>query len=129
VPESYSKEGEEHRERSPSRKGFLIVLLDADKGDILRRTKQLADELQAADLQARTADEPIVHLIPRRNIETWILYLNGHDVNEDATYSDDNSQIEPAAVKFYELTRPNAQIPTNCLPSFPAALPEAPRLR
>jgi hypothetical protein len=72
----------------------------------------------------------IVHLIPKRNIETWILHLSGEDVDEEARYRgrDVDSRIAPAALKFYELTRANAPIRDNCLPSLLTAIPEAQRL-
>lgn len=82
-------------------------------------------------MAARTAREEIVHLIPKRNVETWILCLTGTAVDEIEDYShraNINKLTPKAAETFYEWTRPNATLPTHCIPSLAAAIPEAQRL-
>ncbi len=43
--------------------------------------------------------------VPKRNIETWIHYLNGEQVNEDATYSklDRERDCKPAVDNLVKL--------------------------
>lgn len=54
----------------------LIVMIDADTRDLNWRVRQLENALAGAELSPRTAQEKIVHLIPRRNIETWIFSIS-----------------------------------------------------
>jgi hypothetical protein len=108
-----------------------MVAIDADAGDVNRRVRQLISALAGVELPPRTSDEKIVHLIPRRNIETWILNLNGNPVDEEADFRhvpgvDD--QIGTAAQTFFDWSRPNAVPPSHCVPSLGAAIPEMRRL-
>lgn len=64
----------------------LIVILDADKLSVQERVRQLEGSLAAAGQSGRTSEERIVILIPKRHIETWIRYLNGHDFDESTPY-------------------------------------------
>jgi hypothetical protein len=82
-------------------------------------------------LAARTDVEVIVHLIPKRNVETWILCLNDRSVDEITDYSGEggiDGLIPRAAVTFFEWSRPNATPPTHCVDSLLAAIPEVRRL-
>jgi hypothetical protein len=79
----------------------------------------------------RSDGETIVHLIPRKNIETWVLCLNGRLVNESDDYTrerDIDQQFQRAAVTLFEWSRPNAVPALNCAPSLLAAIPELRRL-
>ena len=42
--------------------------------------------LKKQGVTVRSANEPILHLIPARNIETWLAYLRGETVDERAIY-------------------------------------------
>lgn len=73
----------------------------------------------------RIQDEMIARLVPRRNIETWILALNSTIVNEEDDYkytikTDEKwSELIPtAAASFYTLTRPNAKMPEDLIESL-----------
>lgn len=108
-----------------------MVAIDADAGDINKRVGQLIGALAGVELPPRTSDEKIVHLIPRRNIETWILNLNGNSVDEEADFRHApavDDQIGTAAQTFFDWTRPNAVPPPHCVPSLDAAIPEMRRL-
>jgi hypothetical protein len=107
------------------------VLIDADRGDVSRRLRQLEEGLKQESLERRNPSECIVHFVPKRSTETWILFLNGWPVDEEKDYSgrrDIEAQIGPAADAFYSWTRPNAAIPSHCIASLYAAIPEAQRL-
>ena len=130
--ERYARAVQAYRARSVRAETALVVVIDADNGDLDRRLQQLQEGLNQAGVAPRANDERIVHLIPRRNIETWILNLNGRSVDEDTDYRrerDIDKQIATAAATFYEWSRPNANHPEYCVPSLRAAIPEVRRLR
>jgi hypothetical protein len=106
-------------------------MIDADAGDVSRRFRQLRDGLTQEGLERRSPEERIVHLIPRRNIETWILNLNDNPVDEETDFHHApgvDDLIDSAAQTLFEWTRPNAVIPSFCLPSLRFAIPEIRRL-
>lgn len=81
VRERYIKEVAAYRGRASRANTALVVIIDADRGEISHRSRQLES------LGARLEGERIVHLIPRRSIETWILCLNNVIVDEETDYS------------------------------------------
>jgi hypothetical protein len=64
----------------------LLVLTDADTHTVEARALQLAGAARAMDLPDRDPSEGVAILIPKRNIETWIAYLNGSTVDETTEY-------------------------------------------
>jgi hypothetical protein len=109
----------------------LVVAIDADTGDVARRARQLQEGLDAEGLSERTDRERIVHLIPRRNIETWILNLNGNPVDEDTDFRHTvgiGDQIVAAAATLFKWTRSKTTVPSHCVPSLRLAIPEIRRL-
>jgi hypothetical protein len=125
VRERYAIEVSELRRLSE--KVALIVVIDADVEEMARRRSQLEEQLQ----RRRGAHEPIVHFIPKRNVESWILCLDGEIVDEIENHRKDHGieeRIGPAARVFFDWTRPNAIVPSHCIPSLYAAIPEAQRL-
>ena len=84
VRQTYAQEVKRLRASSHVAQG-LIVAIDQDKPG-LDRDEQLQEELRCADLGRRGKDERIAHIIPARNIETWLAYLEGSDVDETTTY-------------------------------------------
>jgi hypothetical protein len=131
VRTQYARVVREYRWRSAKTRTVLVVLIDADTGDVNRRLRQLEDGLKQQSMERRGLSECIVHFVPKRSIETWILYLNNRSVDEDTDYSRGRhveAQIAPAADTFFGWTRPNAAIPSHCIPSLSVAIPEAQRL-
>lgn len=84
VRKTYAQEVKRLRS-SPHVAQGLIVAIDQDKPG-LDRDEQLQEELRCADLGRRGKGERIAHVIPARNIETWLAYLAGSDVDETTTY-------------------------------------------
>jgi hypothetical protein len=120
-----------YRARAARARTSLVVAIDADIGDLARRARQLEESLAAERLSPRTGEERIIHLIPKRNIETWILNLNGNPVDEETDFgraSGIEDKITTAARSFFEWTRINALIPPYCVPSLRSAVPEIRRL-
>ncbi len=64
----------------------LVVALDQDTRSAGERELEPANALSAAGLDPRAVDEPVIHVIPARNIETWLTYLGGGTVDETAEY-------------------------------------------
>jgi hypothetical protein len=74
-------------------------------------------------------------LVPRRNIETWILALNSTAVNETDDYKSTiksnekwHELIPSAAETFFTLTRPNANPPASLIDSLHHGIDEMRRL-
>jgi hypothetical protein len=131
VRTQYARVVKEYRWRSAKSQTILVVLIDADTGEVSRRLRQLEDGLKQASMDRRNPSERIAHFVPKRNIETWILCLNGHPVNKETDYSgrrDIEAQTAPAADVFFNWTRPNAAVPSHCIPSLYPAILEALRL-
>ena len=68
------------------RGGILVAMIDGDHFDVAQRYKQLEDACNLRDIPPRTSSDNVAILVPRRNIETWLAYLNGEEVNETTEY-------------------------------------------
>jgi hypothetical protein len=64
----------------------LVVMIDADTHSVEKRCQEMDRLLQEAGMPARQPAERIGVFIPRRNIETWIYFLQGQSVDEEAAY-------------------------------------------
>jgi hypothetical protein len=109
----------------------LIVVIDADKGGVASRRQQFQDSLRESRATARGDDEPFVHLIPKRNIETWVLRLTG-TVDEETDYHDRlrlDDRIDTAATAFFDGSRRNTRPPDHWIASLLSAIPEVQRLK
>ncbi|BAZ10649.1 hypothetical protein NIES4071_24720 [Calothrix sp. NIES-4071] len=65
----------------------LVVIIDADTSTPQERLDWLARTLALDSQESRQPDEVIAIFIPKRNIETWIHWLQGETVNEEDAYS------------------------------------------
>ena len=74
------------RRRSARMKQALVVVIDADTTSVEERIRQLDAAAQQAGCDPRRSDERVAIFVPARNIETWLAYLAGGDVNESQTY-------------------------------------------
>lgn len=111
----------------------LIVVIDADTHTVKDRITQLDQALRDGGKETVQASERIARLVPKRNIETWILCLNKKAVNEEADYKttrDDWSElIPPAAKMLVQWTRSKAKLPKHCIDSLRSGVKELNRLR
>lgn len=127
VRQQYANEVKEFRKRSAKAATALIVVIDVDTEEPAVRLQ----ELQKESWPLRSDKEKIVHFLPKRNIETWILFLNGTIVEENTSYkkwADLGSQIKFAVATLFEWSRKNATAPDHCIPSLRQAILEAQRL-
>jgi hypothetical protein len=86
-------------------------MIDADTMPVEKRFTQLENELENDEQHKRQAGERIAIFVPKRNIDTWIHYLQGETVNETDVYSklDKESGCKPfvrelASKPVYRLT-------------------------
>jgi hypothetical protein len=64
----------------------LAVMVDADGSTVQERVAALESSCAAAGVPARKADDRVAIIVPRRNIETWLAYLDGEQVDESKVY-------------------------------------------
>jgi hypothetical protein len=118
--------------RTAHTKAWLLAMIDADTGPTGDRRQQLEHALRDAREQPRGPSEAILNLIPKRNVETWVLCLNFESVDEETNYRRDPrvdaQTIAKASEALYSWTRPNSEPPASCVPSLQECLPEFGRL-
>jgi hypothetical protein len=106
---------------------LLIVIIDADMETTQHRAVQLSNALKAADMREPQDAEPIVVLIPKRHVETWIRALLGNTVDEHTDYKNPkptSEEIHRAAKTLYDWTRPNAAPGSTSTASLTQSIPE-----
>ena len=109
----------------------FAMSLQADGEDLYPNLNLLREALAAQNLQDRTDTERIVHLIPKRSVERWILCLDGEVVDEETDYSDRREvdiRIPRAASNFFDWFRRSAGVPLHCLASLRTGIVEVRRL-
>ena len=129
VREQFPVEVIAYPRRSARTETKLIAVIDADQFTHPERLAHLDQKLRENGVELIRMDvEQVARLIPRRNIETWILCLNAVEVNEDSDYkgirNDWTDLIRPAAHRLYDWTRPNTRVPNSCVPSLQHAVAE-----
>ncbi len=122
-----------YRGRQARAKTALIVVIDADSHTVRDRWRQLDQVLTDGGKPVIDQGEQIARLVPKRNIETWVLcLLNVQAVNEETDYKrtrdDWNELIPPAADALFEWTRPNAELRNYCVASLQSGVRELGRL-
>jgi hypothetical protein len=133
VRESLPAEVRAFRMRQARVKTHLIVLIDADNKTVQNRFSQLDQALQKKNMPPiDSGTERIARLVPKRNVETWILVLNSFAADEETDYKSAkfswNKLIPKSAEGLYAWTRPNAKLPTGCVPSLRVGIRELKRL-
>jgi len=109
----------------------LIVHMDVDHSDgsprtIADRMRELTSACVAQSIDPPSVTEPVAHLLPRRNIETWItFFLSESPVDERTAYPHmaKPADAEPAACKFAQFAKKNTQ-PAQAPPSLVHGLSE-----
>ncbi|MEQ9486288.1 hypothetical protein [Coleofasciculus sp. F4-SAH-05] len=108
----------------------LVVLIDADTGGLQERLNQLEFALSEDAQQNRQPDDAIAIFIPKRNIETWIHFLQGETVDEEteyAKYQKNEAACKPSVENLAEQCR-SQNLPDNAPASLQAACGELQRL-
>lgn len=86
VRERFPLELEEYRKRSSRAASSLVAVVDADAKTVDQRLMELQEACTACGTVFRRQKEAVAIAVPRRNIETWIKYLEGVDVDEEQVY-------------------------------------------
>ncbi len=107
----------------------LIVIIDADTHTVQDRIEQLDGALREAGVSMLPEDtRTIARLVPKRNMETWILCLNDARVNEEADYKNKRENwtemVRSAVITLHTWTRPYAVVPLSCVDSLRAGMAE-----
>jgi len=87
VRERFPTELKVYRQRRQRAVSALIAMIDADSKDLQERINEFQKACQSWQMHFRGEDEAVAFGIPKRNIETWIHYLNGKLVNEKDVYA------------------------------------------
>jgi len=115
---------------------WLIVVIDADRNTLQERLNDLQQRLEGAeDERLRHCDverEQVARLVPKWSIETWILCLNGHSVDEQTQYKSRNHNwdelIRPAAEQLQHWCAKTEGLPNGCVPCLNHGIEELRRL-
>jgi len=75
-----------YRDRNKHTASSLIAMIDADSKEFQERMDEFKDVCVSMKIPFRSNKEAVAIAIPKRNIETWIQYLEGKEVNEYDTY-------------------------------------------
>ena len=109
---------------------FLIVVIDADTHTTQDRRSQLDDECKTQQVPARKRADPVLIIVPRRNIETWFAYLDGTSVNETVDYSAYKSKDpRPFAEELYRMCHENQKLRPPVPPSLDESCQEYRKLK
>jgi hypothetical protein len=99
---------------------LLIVVIDADDHTVEERRRELNQRSEFRD------NDPLVILIPRRHIETWIRSALNEAVNEDDDYKRPavtKDEFRNAAGQIHGWARNQPEPGPTCIPSLRSALP------
>ncbi len=125
VRENYAAEVKGYRSQKNRKKICLVVVIDADTLTVAERIRQLEMTLQ----EKRQLKENIAIFVPKRNIETWIHYLqSGEPIDEIAAYSKliNQGECKPFVEKLADQCVQS--LPTNAPPSLHDACMELKRI-
>jgi hypothetical protein len=136
VRENFARQAGKCRARNARAATGMFVITDADTRTVQERLNILDEALSAAGQTPIDASrDPIARLIPKRNVETWILVLGSKDtaVEEVTDYKSTKTSeewsalISSAAETLVAWTRPSATLPASLIDSLRRGVGEIPR--
>lgn len=86
VKERFPTELDAYRSRRTKAASALIAMIDADSKEVQDRVDEFKVSCQKRQIDGRRSDEAVAIVVPKRNIETWITYLNEQPVDESNAY-------------------------------------------
>lgn len=130
VRERFAAEIRVYRQRRQRAASALIAMIDADLKDVQDRIKEFEDRCKSMEIAFRSNNEAVAIVVPKRNIETWIHYLNGGLVNEKDEYPklDQERSCKPAVNHLVGLCKTTG-IESDAPPALAAACKEYQRIR
>ena len=128
VRKRYPKELKAIRVR---RNAFLIVIIDADACSTDARRAQLDEECERQGIPKRMPHDPVIIMVPRRNIETWLEYLRGEEIDETTAYRKlrRESDCAPLARELYRMCYQEQKLAEPAPPSLLEACQEYQKLK
>lgn len=110
---------------------YLIVVTDADTNTTAARRAQLDAACRREGVRPRDDRDPVLVIVPRRNIETWLTYLGGATVDEDTPYRKLKRESECAthANNLYRMCHEDQRIDDGAPPSLREACEEYGKLQ
>jgi hypothetical protein len=139
VRENFARQAGKCRARNTRASTGMFVMLDAVTRTIRERLNALDEALTGAEQPPVSRErDPIARLIPKRNLETWILFLSARgaanpvvdeqqDYKQRKTTEEWSGMIPPASEVLLAWTRPDGELPDNLLDSLRLGLQEIPR--
>lgn len=132
VRQRFVTETNAYRSRQTRAKTALIVMIDADIRTVQDRFNQLDQALTDSGKETVGQSEQIARLVPKRNVETWILCLNEVAVDEEKDYKPERHdwiKLIRAGIKtLYKWTRPKSKLPNHFVDSLRTGVQELKRL-
>ena len=111
---------------------YLIVVTDADDRSTNDRRAQLGAACAEQGVPLRTGADPVLLIVPRRNIETWLAYLDaGEPVDEQVKYPrlKRERDCDRHANELFRMCRGARQLDEAAPPSLREACEEYAKLR
>lgn len=128
VRESYPRQLKVIRRR---RQAVLLVVLDADNSTTTDRKAGLDQECVRQNVTPRSPKDPVIIMIPRRNIETWFQFLE-HKTPVDETTIYQKLRLEsgchPLADELHRICHERQRLPDFAPQSLKEACLEYPKL-
>jgi hypothetical protein len=121
----FAKEIQTCRIRRAKASTILIAMIDGDRKKPVERIRELSDECVRNNILFRDNHEPVAIAVPCRNIETWIRYLDGEQINEDEVYPkfDQERTCRDAVTRLAGLCRAE-RLPNDAPPALTLACDE-----
>ncbi len=138
VRENFARQAGKCRARNTRAATGMFIMLDADRHTVQERLQVLDDALVCANQKPiDPSRDCIARLIPKRNVETWIIYLdageNAQPVDEQTDYKQTKSPEEWSALiphaseTLSSHIKHPAAIPADLIDSLRHGLREIPR--
>lgn len=107
VQEEYPDQVQAMRDKARHITTALIIGIDADEETVAARLSEMNDLLKVAGIKRRGGNEHIAIVVARRNVETWMYYLEGNSVDETTDYKPlcKNLDNRKSALKLANLLR------------------------
>jgi len=129
VRREYPREVRAYRKNARQKTIGLVVMIDADNHSVDEQHQEMNRLLQEVGISARQPKERIGVFIPRRNIETWIYFLQGQSVEEETAYPKFRRN-ESACKPYVKTLAQNVRqlLPNHAPPSLKTACREVARI-
>jgi len=133
VRKQFPEEIKQYRRRQAKALTGLVVMIDADAHTVRERLGHLEQALTASSQEPVGKYERVARLVPRRNVETWILCLTDrYNLDEEADYTQEindwHESLLAAAETLSKWTQSKTEPPPHCVNSLRNGVEEQRRL-